>query len=160
MRGAGHLESGDIILTTSHWQLTSMCIPGKLTHAALCIGIYRDRIAEMVAAGYQEVSFVDVCKASRVVIVQPDWDDDYKAKVIETAKSFEGTPYDAKFEFGVASLYCSELIYQADTERRLQADTADLLGLGRPYVSPMGLFNAPNVTVVWDSDNETKEETR
>jgi len=53
---------------------------------------------------------------------------------------------------GVKALYCSELVYQSDFERRLDVNLEDLAGLGRKYISPDGLYKAKNVRVVWDSD--------
>lgn len=157
-RGRSVLRSGDIILTYSRWQLTSMCIPGKLTHAALCVGddVGKD-VAEMVCTGYRVVDFWDVCRASRVVILRcKDWakDPEYTQEVIKQCKSFEGTPYDPRFGFGLKSLYCSELLWHSDFEKRVYVDTSDLMGLGRPHVSPQDYYEAKNVEIVWDSADE------
>jgi len=161
LRGHKLLKPGHIILTTSHWQLTSMCIPGKLTHAAMCVGIHAEgaeyEVAEMVAAGYRKNDWPGVCQASRVVILECDaWDKDYTRRVVLTCKSFNGTPYDPLFAFGVKALYCSEMIWASDFARRLEASVSDLMGLGSAYVSPQDLFDAKNVTVIWDSDKEVK----
>lgn len=158
LQGIKLLKEGDIILTYSRGQFTSMCIPGKLTHAALCVDSTHARfeIAEMVCSGYRKNSFKGVCRASRVVILRcKDWakDPEYTQQVIEQCKSFEGTPYDPRFGFGLKSLYCSELLWHSDFEKRVHVDTSDLMGLGRPHVSPQDYYDAPNMRVVWDSDN-------
>ena len=160
-RGYELLKPGHILLTKDNSKLSTFLIPGSLPHAALCVGKIEDgddyEIGEMIAKGYTKSFFFDCChEADRIVILDcVDWDDEYKQKVIEKCKTFEGLPYDLQFDFGVAALYCSELVYQADFERRLDVNKADLMGLNvREYITPQGLFNAKNVVVVWDSDQE------
>ncbi len=161
-RGYRLLEPGMIILARDNRKLSTLCIPGEMPHAALCVGKSEDgddyEVGEMVAKGYTKSFFFDVChEADRVVILRcKGWGPEYARQVIDRCKSFEGLPYDLQFSFGLASLYCSELVYQADFEHRLQVDTSDLLGLGRHYVAPQDIFEATNVEVVWDSDKETK----
>lgn len=156
--GYAKLRPGHIILTLDRKKLTSMLIPGGFAHAALClnksVGSYE--IAEMTHTDYTKSYFFDICKeADRVVILKcTAWDAEYTKKVIAKCRTFEGAVYDVQFAFGVKALYCSELIYQADFERRLQVNLEDLAGLGREYISPTGLFNAKNVRIVWDSDEE------
>ncbi len=164
--GYEKLEPGHIILTLDKKKLTSLLIPGGFAHAALCLTKLtapvrpftspRDyEIAEMTHTDYTKSDFFDICKeADRVVLLEcTAWDDQYTQDVIAKCQEFEDAVYDVKFAFGVKALYCSELIYQADFERRLQVNLEDLAGLGREYISPTGLFNAKNVRVVWDSDN-------
>ncbi len=163
--GYEKLEPGHIILTLDKKKLTSMLIPGDFAHAALCVsnlsvaerpstspGDYE--VAEMTHTDYTKSYFFDICKESdRVIILKcTDWDDEYTQKVIAKCQEFEDATYDVKFGFGVKALYCSELIYQADFEKRLQVNLEDLAGLGREYISPTGLYNAKNVKIVWDSD--------
>ena len=157
--GYKFLEPDDKVLTVSKCQLTSMCIPGDWTHAALCVG--RDdlgdayEMGEMRADGYNKSSFEDVCRASRVVILRcDDWDKVYIAKVIAVCKTFEDCLYDPRFMLGLIALYCSELFWHSDFEKRVKVDTSDLMGLGRPYVSPQDYYDAKNVRVIWDSADE------
>jgi len=153
------LQPGDIILTRDNWKLTSFLIPGHLIHAALCVA--KDdtdplfEVAEMVRTGYRKSEFYDIChEADHVVILRcTDWDEEYVKRVVETCLSFDGLDYDVKFELGVKTLYCSELIVASDPEKRLDVSYADLIGLGRPYISPMGIYKAKNVELIWDSDN-------
>lgn len=155
------VKAGDIILCCDKWKLTNWLIPGDLTHACLCVdrgdGVEFE-IAEMTYRGFTKSSFYDPFREStRFVILRcRDWDDEYTKKVVEKCKSFDGLPYDITFEMGIKSLYCSELIYQADFERRLKVSIGDLLGLGRPYISPMGLRNATNVDLIYDSDSDSR----
>ena len=153
--GYAVLQAGDIILTRDNWKLTSFIIPGHLIHAALCVEKGGDdfEVAEMVRTGYRKSEFYDVChEADHVVILRcRDWDQEYIKQVVETCRSFDGLSYDIKFELGIKSLYCSELIVASDPEKRLIVSYEDLIGLGRPYISPMGIYKAKNVDVVWDS---------
>lgn len=149
------LKAGDIILTTDKKKLTTILIGGEWAHAALCVGVGTQfEIAEMTHTDYTKSHFFDVCKeADRVIILRcQDFDDAYVEKVVEKCLSFEGAKYDQKFELGVKALYCSELVYESDFERRLKVDLSDLAGLGREYISPTGLRYAENCFVVFDSD--------
>lgn len=159
-RGYKLLQKGDILLTKDLKKLTTLLIGGEFTHAALCVGVSPDcewEISEMTHTDYTKSCFFDLCKeADRVVILRcADWDKDYIDKVIvPTCDSFVDAKYDDDFELGVKALYCSELVYQSDTEKRLKVDLSDLAGIGRPYVSPTDIWQAKNITVIWDSDKE------
>lgn len=151
------LRPGHIVLTNDRKKLTSLLIPGEFSHAALCVGKGEGwEIAEMTHEDFTKSYFFDLCKeADRVVILEcPDFDDDYTKKVIQMCRSFENAHYDVEFNLGIESLYCSELIYQSDFERRLKLDLEDLAGLGRPYISPQGIYDCLNLKIIWDSDNE------
>jgi hypothetical protein len=162
--GYGCLKAGHILLTNDSKKLTSLLIPGEFSHAALCVanaardvkdpwsrGAYE--IAEMTHTNYTKSYFFDLCKeADRVVILEcTDWDEDYINAVTAKCREFEDAAYDVKFELGVKTLYCSELVYQSDFEHRLKINLEDLAGLGRQYLSPDGIYKAKNVRVVWDS---------
>lgn len=155
------LFPGDIILTVDYKKLTTFLIPGTFAHAALCLqasDYYNEdpEIAEMTHTDYTQSDFFDLCKeADRVVILRcVDWPDAYFWAVIEKAKSFSKCKYDQQFTLGVEALYCSELIYQADFERRLKCDLSDFAGLGREYLSPDGILFAKNIKVIWDSSSQ------
>lgn len=154
---------------------------GILSHAALCVG-KRDpkvpdqeyarilplpnqgsglEVVEMTHLDFTFSDFFDICKESdRVIIFDcDDWDELFKKRVIEAALSLKLAAYDSAFGLGIKTLYCSELIYQSDKiagngQGRLKCSIEDLMGLGKPYISPDGLLCADNVTVVWDSKNE------
>ena len=160
-RGYARLEPGHIILTKDNNKLTTLLIGGEFTHAALCVGINSEskinfEIAEMTHHNYTKSHFFDLCKeADRVVILEcTDFDSEYVEQMIEKCLTFQDAAYDTEFSLGVQALYCSELVYQADFERRLKVDLSDLAGLGREYISPTGLYQAKNVVVVWDSEGE------
>ena len=157
-RGYKVLKPGDVILTKDKWKLTSLLIPGEFCHAALCVAKFNEwEISEMTHNNYCKSTFFDICKEStRVMILRcDDWDDGYISRVIAHCKTFVGAKYDVEFTLGVKALYCSELIILSDPDARLKVSYRDALGLGRPYISPMGILNAKNITVVWDSEKET-----
>jgi hypothetical protein len=162
-RGYNLLRAGDILLTIDNKKLTTFLIPGEFSHAALTVAVNPTEeweISEMTHTDYTKSTFFDLCKESdRVVILRcPDWDEQYiQEKVIPMCKSLENAKYDVQFDLGIQALYCSELIYHSDVEKRLEVDLSDLAGLGRPYLSPDGLWKAQNVVVVWDSDRETQQ---
>lgn len=157
--GYAKLKTGHIILTNDSKKLTALLIPGDFAHAALCVNGSGDsknfEIAEMTHTDYTKSYFFDLCKeADRVVIIEcNDFDEEYTEQVAQKCRGFEGAIYDVKFGLGVKALYCSELVYQSDFEKRLDINLEDLAGLGRDYISPDGLYKAKNIKVVWDSDD-------
>jgi hypothetical protein len=156
-RGYPLLRPGDIVLCKDKKKLTSLLVPGIFTHACQCVDVGSEwEISEMDHLGYVKSTFFDVCKESdRIVILRcNDYDADYTEKVIAKCKSLLGSPYNVEFKLGIPALYCSDLEYVSDIENRLQVSLEDLDELGRPYISPTGLYLAKNCTVVWDSDQE------
>lgn len=149
------LQPGDVILTIDKKKLTTMLIPGEFTHAAMCVSLDNTwEVSEMTHSDYTKSCFFDICKESdRVVIMRCKWcgSSDVE-KAIEKCKSFVGAKYDVEFSLGVLALYCSELVYQSYEDNLLGADLEDFVGLGRPYISPVGLYQADNLDVVVDSD--------
>jgi len=148
------LQPGDIVLSKDAKKLTTILIPGIWSHAAVCVSKDKDfEIAEMVASGYKKTTFVDFCaEATRVVILRgKNFDSYYTKKFIANTLSYVGTPYDQKFKLGVGALSCSELVYMADSEKRLDCSLEDVAGLGRPYISPTGIYFS-KVEAMLDSD--------
>lgn len=157
VRGYQNLKPGHIILSRDSKKLTTILIGGDFTHASFCVAKGEEwEISEMTHTNYTLSAFFDICKeADRVVILEcPDWDEAYTAAVIEKCRSLKNATYDVAFDLGVEALYCSELVYQSDFERRLQVNLEDLAGIGCPYISPTGLYRAKNVRIIWDSENE------
>lgn len=153
-QGYDLLKAGDIILTLDKKKLTTLLIGGEFAHAAFCVSKdHKFECAEMTHCDYTKSTFADVCfHSDRVVILRcPDFDTAYTIQVINKCKSFENAKYDTVFKLKNEFLYCSELIYESDFERRLDLDLSDLAGIGNEYISPTGLFYAKNVEIVWDS---------
>lgn len=159
-RGYTLLEPGDIILTTDNNKFSTKIIGGEFAHAGLCLS--KDgkfECAEMTHKNFTKSTFSDMCyEADRVVIVRcKDWDKDYvQEKIIPKCLSFKDAKYDTSFSFSLGNefLYCSEMVYEADVEKRLKVDLDDLILLGRQYLSPTGLYKAKNVEIIWDSNKE------
>ena len=168
-KGYKHLQPGDIILALDEKKLSNIII-GKATakyadgevpfvpsHAALCVAKKSDfEIAEMTHHHYTKSTWEDVCyEATRVVIARcKDWDQSYvQKKVIPECLSFKDKKYDVIFDQGKKELICSELVYFADVERRLDVNLDPILGF-KPYISPVGLLKGKNVEIIWDSEQE------
>lgn len=156
-RGYNKLQKGDIILTKDKSKLTGFLIPGEWSHAALCVDKESEwEVSEMTHTNYTKSCFFDICKeADNVAIYRcKDWDPEYTEKVIEKCKTFQDEKYDVTFTLGVEALYCSELVYQSDFEKRSKFNIEDIAGLGRPYISPTGLSKIENYELVWNSSLE------
>ena len=150
------VRAGDIILCKDNRKLTTALIGGIYSHAGMCF-VSNDSIiivADFSHIDGQRRTFFDLCKESDDICILRcrDFDDQYIAQVVLRASDLiKSTPYDLSFELGVKALYCSEFIYEADFERRLQVSLEDLAGLGVPYISPTGLYLAKNVDIVYES---------
>lgn len=150
------IKPGDTILTVDKKKLTTFLIGGDFSHAAVCVSKDKEfEVAEMTHTDYTKSTVADLCfEADRVVVLRcKDFDEAYTKKVVEKCKSYEGVPYDNLFELGVEALSCSELVYEADFERRLDVSLEDVVGLGELYISPTGLWEAKNVDIIIDTDN-------
>lgn len=156
---------GDIILACDKRKLTGLLIPGPVDHAAFCVNKFWGipswdngeayEIAEMTHENYRKSMFFDLCKESdRIIIMRTDFDESYIKEMIKECRTFEHAVYDIDFELGVAALYCSELIYHADSMKKLQFDLSDIHGLGRQYLSPTGILTNKNLLCIYDSENE------
>jgi len=149
------LRPGHIIVTIDRRKLTTLLIPGNFSHATLCVSKDKNfEMAEMTHKDFTKSTFSDVCyEADRILILEClDFDSAYIEKVVAKCKSMATAKYDTDFELGIEALYCSELIYHSDFEHRLDISLEDLVGMGRPYLSPDGLTRAKNVRIVADSD--------
>ena len=149
------LEAGDVILTIDKKKLTTLLIPGEFSHAAMCVSLdKRWEVSEMTHTDYTKSCFFDICKESdRVVIMRcKKITEEQLSTAIETCKSMKEAKYDTEFSLGISALYCSELIYVSYENNLIQANLEDFVGLGRPYISPVGLYHAENLEVVIDSD--------
>lgn len=130
-------------------------------------------IGELTHKGYTQSYFFDLCKeAERVMILNcTKFDQQYieaMNQYLEDILSVCIINYDNHFEMAditpayisklkqtgqkiYLDIYCSEISYLLDFERRWGASLADLAGLGRPYISPDGLAKANNAICIYDS---------
>lgn len=159
-RGYKLLKPGHIILTTDRSKLSTIIIGGEFAHAGLCLSKdEKFECAEMTHTNFTHSTFADMCfQADRIVIVECEaWDEDYVNKVVvPTCRTFEHAKYDSSFTLGLGNefLYCSEMVYAADLEHRMQVNLEDLVALGQKYLSPTGLYKMTNGKIIWDSDKE------
>lgn len=148
------MQPGDILLSKARFRLTNLLIGGSFSHAAIVVG--KDRIAEMTANNFDIVDVNHFCSgATRVALLRiKDATPEYRNQMAMNALAFAGAEYDTDFELGVKALYCSELCYQADNEKKMQADLIDLVGMGRPYISPSGIYEALGLEVIVEWEDE------
>lgn len=151
-----YIQPGDIILAVDKAKASSL-IPGVVDHAAVCWDKKPEyvAVAEMTHKDFCYSTLFDVCKESdRIVIMRcKDFDPAYVRKFCNEVHKYKSAEYDVEFTLGVENLYCSELIYHMDIEKRIKYDLSDLLNLGREYISPEGLMLAENMVCVFDTDN-------
>ena len=157
------LRPGDVIVTIDKRKATSKFIGGEFSHACWCRSKNSSsewEVSEMTHHNFTESDFFDICKESdRVVVLRcPAYDQKYIEEMRKRDFDFhEGRiKYDRKFDWFSKALSCSEHVLKLDVENRMQADLSDVLGIGRPYISPTGIYKAKNLKVVWDSDNALK----
>ena len=145
-------QRGDILFSKDKHKVVSYLIPGKVSHAALYLS--ETEIIEATHLGVRYTTLFDFFKESDLIIASKcsEFDTDYVEKVILEARGLVGKPYDSSLSLGTEALYCSELIYQADIEKRIQYDLTDLIGLGRPYISPEGILSAKNIEVIFTTE--------
>ena len=147
------LRPGDYILCEDRQKLTTKLIPGFWTHAVMCVS--KDQVwetSDMTHENYRKACFFDICRESTSVVILrcKDFDEKYIEEVVKQCKTFQNALYDVQFKLGVKMLYCSELVYQSDFERRLEVNLEDLAGIGREYISPDGLYKAKNVEIIYE----------
>lgn len=139
------MRPGDILVSKDTYALTNLIIGGRFSHGAVVVG--PDRVAQMTANDFDVVSIDDFCTGcTRMALLRfRDAPDGYGLEVAEKAMTFCDRRYDVHFTLGVEALYCSELCYQSDFDRRMGAVLSDLAGMGRQYISPDGLYCAPGL---------------
>ena len=148
------LKAGDVILTIDK-KTYDIIDTRRIFSCAMCVSLDKKwEVSEMTHSDYTKSCFFDICKESdRVVIMRcKKITEDQLTKAIEKCKSLEDATYDAEFSLGIKELYCSELIYVSYENNLIEANLEDFVGLGRDYISPVGLYHAKNLEVIVDSD--------
>ena len=122
---------------------------------AMCVSLNKKwEVSEMTHDDYTKSCFFDICKESDRVVIMRCKNITYEKlnDAIDKCKSLVDAKYDSEFSLGISALYCSELIYASYEDNLIEANLEDFVGLGRPYISPVGLYHAKNLKVVIDSD--------
>ena len=150
--------NGVVISTRDSSKVTGLIIPSDLDHSAI-IERWSEQLQDFsiihaVADGVQRGTLKELCTSCEgfVAHVGEDWDYDYRVSMVDRAVQMLGKPYDGSFKFGVEELYCSEIIYLADFDKRCKYDTQDLAGLGQEYISPKGITEAVGMTKIFDNE--------
>lgn len=151
------MQPGDVMLSKSSYAFTNWIIGGKFSHAAVVTHLPDNLhggflIAEMTNKDFDLVTVNEFCEGcTRIALLRlNDLSGLYGRLMSDKALSLSASRYDVEFTLGITSLYCSELAYQSDFERRMQADLSDLVGLDRPYLSPDGIYDAKGLYALYE----------
>lgn len=149
---ATKLQLGDLIFSHNP-SLFSLLIPGDVTHVGVYIG--GDDVAEMLPNGFHYNTIWNFCRRNKRVIVCRcnDFNQVYVTRFINNINQFKFHKYDFSFNFDVMELYCSEMVYLADDKRVIKCSLEDNLGVGQKFITPQGLLNASNISIIYDTDN-------
>jgi len=141
---------GDILLSKSNLMLTNLLIGGKYSHAAIVLE--KDKIAEMSANGFDVKNVNDFSKkTTRIALLRyKNTSNNYGEAVAKKAMEIKSADYDYCFDLSNNLFYCSELVYYADFENRGMYDLSDLVGVGKPYLSPVGVYEAKGLRIVYE----------
>lgn len=149
------VQPGDLLVTIDRARASSKGTPGEWAHGAIYIGP-NGEVAEMTGDGFQIVDLSMVCFHSDDIAVWRcrDWDDEYIHDVIlPTCFELKGTEYDPAFslepEDGKQPLYCFELWWAVDKEKRLKLKHDTILG--EPAITGESLTEAENAFCVFNS---------
>ena len=158
------LKPGDWIFTIDHSSFSGKVITaltgGEVSHCGIFRGYFEPwECSEMTSKNFTKSAFYDMIKSSDRVIIahNPKWTDDYRKSMVAESSSYAHAKYDYwydmanKDEKGVPLLACSELLYMSDFERTVRVNLEDVAGIGRPYISPQGLLNSPDLFIIYDS---------
>lgn len=169
------LRPGDILLQVDKKKLTTIGIGGEWSHVGICVakGENKVEVVDMTHVGFRKTDFFTFCKeATRVAIIRVTdsrWTQEYNERFISRIWEEEGSEYNFTFrakekhdprKHGPTNKdgvkvhkfnYCSQLPMVGDFEDIIDANWEDLAGLGVPYISPTGLWNAKNIQVIRDT---------
>lgn len=155
------IQPGMCILVRDPLKLSHILIGGHWSHAAICVrklyvnDVWQMKIiGEMGHSNYQELDLKEMLGYSQsVCVIKPKLSTpEYLNSMAARAQilGHVSRQYDQLFELGEESLYCSELVYMADDVHLYDASLEDLAGLGKPYISPDGLYKSNNSEVVFE----------
>jgi uncharacterized protein YycO len=155
------LKVGDILLTGDLEGLSSLAIPGPVTHSLMYVGdgwcIHADK------NGVNRVSLLQVLKkANTAMIVRPKVSDQQKLAAVKFVTKQIGKAYDFEFKEGEECFYCTELMVVAykkvgfvlDTsskDQEMKKRVPELLQ--RDVIYPVSLVNAEGTKVIFQSTN-------
>lgn len=151
---------GVVISTRDSSKISGLLVPTDLDHTAI-ISHWNEKesdfeIIQALGEGVVTSLLRELCTSCEgfVAHIGEDWDYDYTKLMVEKAKTFIGKPYDGSFQFGIEALYCSEIVYLADFEKRVRYDTSDFAGIGQQYISPKGITEGVGMIKLFDTEIE------
>lgn len=107
---------GYALLSTTDGEFSNIINPSALSHGALYVGGDKIKyVMEALGGGVTKNNLVKFMTTKDIfVVVKPKFGTPEQIKrVVELARTFEGTPYDYLFDKGGKAIYCFELIILA-----------------------------------------------
>lgn len=141
---------GVVIGSRDPSKLAGKVIPGDIDHVGILDCGY---VIEAKANGVIKTPLDEfILEAEGIVLCYGiKWNKEYRNDIANKANTFIGRPYDRKLSFGSSALYCSEVCFESDFNKICKYDTTDLAGIGRDYISPVGVLEAVGMTRIYDS---------
>jgi uncharacterized protein YycO len=137
------IQLGDVLLTRTNGELTTLAIPGFWKHGAVYIG--NSQIVEAVTPKVR-ISYLpdlimktDYFAVLRVKNITPE----RQLKIVEKAKTYEGRKYDKRVRLKDDSeMFCSEVVYDS-VNYAMESQYLELWErLGYPTFTPQDCYNA------------------
>lgn len=136
------IQPGDIILTRTYGELTTITIPGYWKHAARYVG--DDRVVEAVAPRVQENWLANLIMRTDCYAIMrvPDLPPGVIAHTIELTNQYLGRRYDMGLKiYEDDEVYCSEVIFHS-TNKAMAA----YLRSDKPYIEQWKRLGYPAFT--------------
>jgi len=109
------IEPGDIILSSTHGQISNLLNPAEWSHAAIYCGLQKNSVGyvlEAVGRGVVKTDIIThILSKDEIAVIKAKQLSKYKRAKIrsEAIDLYEGTDYDFLFLPGAKALYCYEL---------------------------------------------------
>lgn len=122
------IKKGDILVSRIYDLMNNVFIPGKFDHVAIYAGN-----GWILETRGEPVNFKILKKmfySDNVILLSSNLDDEYRDKMIAEGEKYLTLPYDYQFRMDIKTgVYCSELVYYCDYEKRLKIPTRSRFGI-------------------------------
>ncbi len=150
------IKPGDILLRRFDGYLSSFFIPGLWKHSGLYIGNDGDKpeqVVHSISDGVIQEDLLNFMRTDHMLILRLIHTDETTIpRVIETAKSIVGKPYDFGFDFENSDRFsCTELV--AYCYPRIAVGK---IRFGKERIVADDFYNSPKLKTIWDSHKENQ----
>jgi len=138
------LANGDFLFTRRDYFLKNLVVPGRYHH----VGFWdkeRQVVIEMQNEGYEETQLEDfLARYTEVVVSKCEkFDVSYRTKFVGNLRSYSSKEYDSNFSYNTKNMYCSEMGFQADQDRRMEYIPEKILW--KTVIVPYGMFKSKHM---------------